>query len=106
MIVVELMFFDSDDYNVNTEVIPCESKEIAKQVAKKTLDKIVNEEYTFKNDEERKLWEKENVHHKNNGNTIFIKGVDCGYAWIKIIDQEPITADSFSSFNPEIKCFY
>lgn len=26
MIVVETMFFDSDDYNVNTEVIPCDSK--------------------------------------------------------------------------------
>lgn len=35
MIVVETMFFDSDYYNVNTEVIPCDSKKTAKAVAKK-----------------------------------------------------------------------
>jgi hypothetical protein len=34
MIVVESMFFDSDDYQVDSEVIPCDSKETAKAVVK------------------------------------------------------------------------
>ena len=53
MIVVETMFFDSDDYDVNTEVIPCDSKETAKAVVKKVYDKLVSR-YSFRNEAERK----------------------------------------------------
>ena len=51
MIVVETMFFDSDDYNVSTEVIPCDSKETAKAVVEKVYEKIL-EDYDFDDDED------------------------------------------------------
>ena len=72
MIVVETMFFDSDDYDVNTEVIPCDSKETAKAVVKKVYDKLVSR-YSFRNEAERKEWEKENVKFKEDG-SIYVSG--------------------------------
>lgn len=104
MIVVETMFFDSDDYNVSTEVIPCDSKKTAKAVVKKVYEKVL-EDYDFDNEEDRKSWENENVERMKDG-SIRIEGGDCGYAEINIIDKEPVTADTVSSFEAEVGCFY
>lgn len=104
MIVVETMFFDSDDYDVNTEVIPCDSKETAKAVVKKVYEKLL-EDYVFDTEEERKEWEKENVKRKKNG-SIYIEGGDCGYAKINIIEKEAVTADTVSSFKAKVSVFY
>ena len=104
MIVVETMFFDSDDYNVNTEVIPCDSKKTAKAVAEKVYEKIL-EDYNFDDDEDRKKWEKRNVNRKKDG-SIFIQGGDCGYAEINIVDREPVTANTLSSLKVKVNCFY
>ena len=104
MIVVETMFFDSDDYNVNTEVIPCDSKETAKAVVEKVYEKVL-EDYDFDDDKDRRNWENENVRRAKNG-SIHIEGGDCGYAEINIVDKEPVTADTVSSFEASVGCFY
>ena len=104
MIVVETMFFDSDDYDVNTEVIPCDSKETAKAVVKKVYDKLVSR-YIFHNEEERKEWEKENVTFKKDG-SIYVSGGDCGYGSFDIVEKEPLTADTISSFEPSVSSIY
>lgn len=104
MIVVETMFFDSDDYNVNTEVIPCDSKETAKAVVEKVYEKIL-EDYDFDDEEDRKEWENERVKRKEDG-SIYIEGGDCGYAEINIVDREPVTANTLSSLEVKVGCFY
>jgi len=104
MIVVETMFFDSDDYNVNTEVIPCDSKETAKAVVEKVYEKVL-EDYDFDDDEDRQNWENENVTREEDG-SIHIKGGDCGYAEINIIEKDAVTADTVSSFEVSVGCFY
>lgn len=104
MIVVETMFFDSDNYNVNTEVIPCDSKETAKAVAEKVYEKIL-EDYIFDDDEGRKKWEKHNVKREDDG-SIFIEGCDCGYAEINIVDRELVTTNTLSSLEVKVSCFY
>lgn len=104
MIVVETMFFDSDDYNVSTEVIPCDSKETAKAVVEKVYEKIL-EDYDFDDDEDRKKWEKRNVNRDENG-SMRIEGGDAGYAEINIIDREPVTANTLSSLEVEVGIFY
>ena len=104
MIVVETMFFDSDDYDVNTDVIPCDSKETAKAVVEKVYEKVLKD-YDFDGDEDRKSWEKENVKRKKNG-SIHIEGGDCGYAEINIIEKEAVTADTVSSFKAKVSVFY
>ena len=104
MIVVETMFFDSDDYDVNTEVIPCDSKETAKAVVKKVYDKLVSR-YSFRNEAERKEWEKENVKFKEDG-SIYVNGGDCGYGSFNIVEKEPLTAGTISSFEPAVSSIY
>jgi len=108
MIVVESMFFDSDDYQVESEVIPCDSKETAKAVVEKVYSKLL-EDYNFdcKDDPEaaRKEWEAENVKRQKDG-SIEIEGRDCGYGWIKIIDRQPVTADTVSILEPVIGNIY
>ena len=104
MIVVETMFFDSDDYDVNTDVIPCDSKETAKAVVKKVYDKLVSR-YSFRDETERKEWEKENVKFKEDG-SIYVSGGDCGYGSFDIVEKEPITADTISSFEPAVSSIY
>lgn len=104
MIVVETMFFDSDDYCVNTEVIPCDSKKTAKAVAEKVYKKIL-EDYIFEDDEERTQWENENVERKKDG-SFYIDGGDCGCAKINIVDKEPVTADTLDSLEVEVYSFY
>lgn len=104
MVVVETMFFDSDDFYVNTEVIPCDSKETAKAVVEKVYEKILDE-YTFRDDDERRQWENENVERKKDG-SIFIQGGDCGYAEINIVEKEAVTTDTMSSLEVKISSFY
>ena len=104
MIVVETMFFDSDDYDVNTEVVPCDSKETAKAVVKKVYDKLVSR-YSFRNEAERKEWEKKNVKFKEDG-SIYVNGGDCGYGSFNIVEKEPLTADTISSFEPTVSSIY
>ena len=104
MIVVETMFFDSDDYDVNTEVIPCDSKETAKAVVKKVYDKLVSR-YSFRNEAERKEWEKKNVKFKEDG-SIYVNGGACGYGSFNIVEKEPLTADTISSFEPTVSSIY
>ena len=105
MIVVETMFFDSDDYNVSTEVIPCDSKETAKAVVEKVYEKAIEENYDFDDDEDRKKWENERVKRKEDG-SIYIEGADCGYAEINIVDREQVTANTLSSLEVEVGIFY
>jgi hypothetical protein len=104
MIVVETMFFDSDEYVVNTEVIPCDSKETAKAVVEKVYEKIL-EDYDFNDEEKRKKWEKRYVNRDENG-SIHIEGGDCGYAEINIVDREPVTANTLPSLEVEVGIFY
>ena len=104
MIVVETMFFDSDDYDVSTEVIPCDSKETAKAVVEKVYEKIL-EDYVFDDDEDRQRWVNRNVKRAENG-SIRINGGDCGYAEINIIEKDAVTADTVSSFEARVGCFY
>lgn len=104
MIVVETVFFDSDDYNVSTEVIPCDSKETAKAIVEKVYEKIL-EDSDFDDEEDRKEWENESVKRKEDG-SIYIEGGDCGYAEINIIDKELVTANTLSSLEVEVGIFY
>ena len=104
MVVVETMFFNSDDYAVETQVIPCDSKETAKAVVEKVYKKILDD-YTFRDDDERSQWENENVERKKDG-SIFIQGGDCGYAEINIVEKEAATADTVSSLEVKISSFY
>ena len=104
MVVVETMFFNSDDYAVETQVIPCDSKETAKAVVEKVYKKILDD-YTFRDDDERIQWENENVERKKDG-SIFIQGGDCGYAEINIVEKEAVTADTMSSLAVKISSFY
>ena len=108
MIVVESMFFDSDDYQVESDVIPCDSKETAKAVVEKVYNKLV-EEYDFVEEDDpevaRKEWEKEYVKRLKDG-SIEIEGGDCGYGWIKIIDRQTVTADTVSALEPLIANIY
>lgn len=104
MIVVETMFFDSDDYDVSTEVIPCDSKETAKAVVEKVYEKVLKE-YHFNDDEDRQRWVNRNVKRAENG-SIRINGGDCGYAEINIIEKDAVTADTVSSFEARVGCFY
>lgn len=104
MIVVETMFFDSDDYDVNTEVIPCDSKETAKSVVKKVYEKLVSK-YGFDDEAEREKWEKENVKFKEDG-SIYVNGGDCGYGTFNIVEKEPITAGTIASFEPLVSTIY
>jgi 3-phosphoglycerate kinase len=104
MIVVETMFFDSDDYNVSTEVIPCDSKETAKAVVEKVYEKIL-EDYDFDDEEDRKEWENKRVKRKEDG-SIYIGGGDYGYAKINIIDKELVTANTLPSLEVKVGIFY
>lgn len=98
------MFFDSDDYNVSTEVIPCDSKETAKAVVEKFYEKAL-EGYNFHDEEDRKKWENRRVKRKEDG-SIYIEGGDCGYAKINIVDRELVTANTLSSLEVKVGCFY
>lgn len=104
MVVVETMFFDSDNYQVDTDVIPCDSEETAKAIVEKVYNKIL-EDYDFNSEEDRQKWEDRNVKRKKNG-SIYICGGDAGYAEISIVVKEPITAETLDSFEPEISIFY
>ena len=108
MIVVESMFFDSDDYQVDSEVIPCDSKETAKAVVKKVYDKLI-EDYDFNYDDDpkaaQKKWEDRYVRKQEDG-SIKIQGGDCGYGWIKIVEKEPVTAGTLSGFDPKVGNIY
>lgn len=108
-IIVEAMFFDSDDYDVMTEVIPCDSKKTAKKLVKKIYEKILNEDYDFDCEDDpkaaRKEWEDEYVTKHSNG-SIDIEGSDCGYGWIKIIEKEPVTEDSLSKLKISVGNIY
>ena len=104
MIVVETMFFDSDDYDVSTEVIPCDSKETAKVVVEKVYEKALKK-YHFNDDEDRQRWVNRNVTRAENG-SIRINGADCGYAEINIIEKDAVTADTVSSFEARVGYFY
>ena len=97
------MFFDSDDYRVKTNAIPCDNKETAKAIVEKIYEKIVDNKGF--NDEERKKWEEERVNKKPDG-SIYIQGGDCGYATIDIIEKEPLSMNDVASFEPEVSYFY
>ena len=108
MIVVESMFFDSDDYQVKSEVIPCESKDVARRVASKIYEKML-EDYDFSLEDDpkaaKKEWEKEYVKMHDDG-SYDIDGSDCGYGWIKIVDREAVTADTVSALEPVVGNIY
>ena len=104
MIVVETVFFDSDDYMVDTDVIPCDSKETAKAVVEKVYEKIL-EDYDFDDDKNRKKWEDYSVERKEDG-SIYIKGDDAGYAKINIVEKEAVTANTLSSLEVKVSNFY
>ena len=108
MIVVESMFFDSDDYQVESEVIPCENKEVAKRVVSKIYEKLLEDyDFSFEDDPEKAKTEWENTYVKfHKDGSINIEGSDCGYGWIKIVEKEPVTADTISEFEPEIGGIY
>ena len=108
MIVVESMFFDSDDYQVESEVIPCESKDVAKRVVNKIYEKLLEDyDFSFEDDPEKAKteWENEYVKFHKDG-SIDIDGSDCGYGWIKIVEKEPVTTDTISEFEPVVANIY
>lgn len=96
MVVVEVICFDSYDYVVETQFIPCDNKETAKAVANKAYEKMLEHNWSFKNDDERQKWEEENVMRYEDG-SIDIDGSDCGYGKINIKDVELVTANTASS---------
>ena len=105
MIVVESMFFDSDDYQVESEVIPCESKDVARRVASKIYEKLLEDFDEDDEDENRESFERRYVKMHDDG-SYDIEGGDCGYGWIKIIDREAVTDDTISEFEPVIGGIY
>lgn len=105
MILVQTMFFDSDDYQVDTNAIPCDTKETAKAIVEKIYEKTLEHNYSFDDENKRKIFEEENVTRKPDG-SIYINGKDCGYARIDIIDKEPISMDDVPNFKPEVASFY
>ena len=104
MIVVESIFFDSDDYAVESEVIPCDDKETAKAVVKKIYKKIL-EDYEFDDEDELKEWEHDNVRWENNGG-VHVIGGDCGYAEINIIEKEPVSMKAVEKLDVSCYPFY
>lgn len=103
-IVVEVMYFDSDDYQVETEIYPCDNKRTARDLVEKIYKKIL-EDYDFDDDKDREEWEESSVKRKENG-SIYIEGGDVGYATIDIVEKEVITAATLSSFEIETSSFY
>ena len=107
MVVVQTMFFDSDDFDVVSESFPCEDTKTAKKLVKDIYEKML-EDYDFDEEDEddnRAAWEKRNVKWSKNG-SVEIEGCDCGYGWIKIIDKEPVTASTVSSCKFKIGSIY
>lgn len=104
MVVVQTMYFDSDDYEVSCDVIPCASKKVANALVKKIYNAIL-EKFTFDDEDDRKQWEEECVTTKEDG-SIYIKGGDCGYATIDIIEKEPLTIDDIETYEVTTECFY
>ena len=102
------MFFDSDDYQVKSEIIPCENKKVAKKVVSKIYKKLL-EDYDFSLEDDpkaaKKEWENDYVTKHKDG-SIDIEGGDCGYGWIKIVEKEPVTADTISEFEPVVANIY
>lgn len=105
MVLVQTMFFDSDDYQVKTNAIPCDTKETAKALVEKIYEKALENNFSFDNEDKRKIFEEENVRRKPDG-SIYINGSDCGCARIDIIDKEPVSMDDVPSFEPEVSYFY
>ena len=104
MVVVEAIYFDSDDYDVRSEVILCDTNETAKALVKKTYEKIL-EDYEFDDEADRKNWESRNVKWKENGG-VYVCGGDAGYALITIADKEPITSNGLVDFEVKTYNFY
>ena len=107
MVVVQTMFFDSDDFDVVSESFPCDNAETARKLVKDIYEKML-EDYDFDEEDEddsREAWEKRNVEWEENG-SVKIEGCDCGYGWIKIIDKEPVTASTVSSCEFKIGSIY
>lgn len=104
MVVVQTMFYDSDNYDVTTNVIPCDTIETAKTLVKKIYEKVL-EDFTFEDDLELKDWEAENVEWDDNGG-VRIQGGDCGYAFIDIFNEDMLTADKVETFKVEVGTFY
>jgi hypothetical protein len=104
MIVFEAMFFDSDDYNVNTVVIPCESKEVAKKVMEMYFNKLL-EDYNFDDDADKKRWISENVKRKNE-DYIYIDGGDCGYGTFEIIEKDALTEAELKNLEVKVYTIY
>lgn len=102
MIVVETMFFNNNNYSVETEIIPCENKKTARALVKTIYEKILEESFNFDSKKERKEWELSNVEKEKNGNIRIDTMEGDGYIYIKIIDKKTITYCEVSSYKPMI----
>lgn len=106
MVIVQTMFFDSDDFDVVSESFPCEDTKTAKKLVKAIYEKKVGD-YVFDEEDEdgnRAAWEKRNVKWSKNGSLIYGNG--CGYGWIKIIDKELVTASTVDSCKFKLGAIY
>jgi hypothetical protein len=94
----------SDDYNVNTVVIPCENKEVAKKVMEMHLDKLL-EGHHFDDDADKKRWISENVERENE-DYIYIDGGDCGYGTFEIIEKDTLTENGLENLEVKVYSIY
>lgn len=117
-ISVVVSFLDSDCFEVNTEVIPCDSEETAKAVVKRVVDLVIKDckessYYGFEIDDEDELKEaKENFKNwvslikiNEDGGT-HIDGEDCGGIDITIKKNKVVTQDSVKDLEIEIHSYY
>ena len=103
------MFFDSDDdsddYQVETNVIPCDSKETAKAIVEKIYEKAIEHNYSFEDEKKKKQWEDDYVKRNEDG-SIHITGGDCVFGTIDIIEKEQLSMNDVPTFKPEVASIY
>ena len=117
-ISVVVSFLDSDSFDVNAEVIPCDSEETAKAVVKRVVDLVIKNAqedsyYGFEIDNEDELKEaKENfkdwvssIKINEDGGT-HIDGGDSGGIDITIKKNKVVTQDSVKDLEIPFHAYY
>lgn len=102
MYIVKTIFLDSDDFQVESNVFPCDTKETTQALAEKIYIKALEENHDFTR-VDKETWIKYNVWRDEN--TIHITGSDAGFGKITIEEKEVLSIDGVD--NVEIgSCYY
>ena len=100
MVIVQTMFFNSDEYAVIVgESFPCDSVETARELVKRIYEKVLENHDVY--DEERADFEKRHVKWSEDGSVTIYSG-GAGYGQIEISDKELVTANEVDSCKFEI----